>query len=376
MKSSVPNPKICLKPVLRYALFLAISVAAGFIVLESLLRFFHVRPNVDFAYLPDFWTDRKILGIFAPNQIVHENLLIPYTYHINNQGLRGRDVALEKAPGELRVLVLGDSAAFGFYVKDEETFPAQLETALKEKFPERTVTVLNASSGGYTIKDEWLYLRSKGIRWNPDIVVVAFYSNDVLDLLNERSMWEGQRRNIEISWDDWWFSTGRLWKQSLLCKHLLAFQLRLRLWAEKFNRQGGGQPENKILDRAVENMQQLNEEHGTETVGKAWQAYESYLRLTKEFLDGKDIKLLVAAFADHSQIGRPDWTEPQSTLGSMCGRLNISFIDLLPYVRNTEKPSETFLLPRDTHPSATGYAIAANAVADFLYGWPPSGQEG
>lgn len=367
MKQSVLLQKNKLFSVCRYLFFLAATVSVSFVIFEIGLRIFHIRPDVDFAYLPDYWADQKILGIYAPNQVVHDDLLIPYTYRINNQGLRGRDVDPQKLPGELRILVLGDSATFGFYVKDEETFPAQLETILKAKFLDRPVTVLNASSGGYTIKDEWLYLKSKGIHWAPDFVVVAFYPNDILDMMNEQSMWEGQRKNIEISWRDGWFSLSRLWKQTYLCRHILAIQLKVRLLFERSKGYDKSKTREKIFDRNFGTLRQLNDESDSDLVRNAWLKYENELGEINEFLKGRVVRLVFMAFADHSQFERSDWVEPQQNLSLICERLNIPFVDILPLLRQHGEPLKTFLVPQDTHPSAEGYAVAAKATANFIH---------
>ena len=73
------------------------------------------------------------------------------------------------------------------------------------------------------------------------------------------------------------------------------------------------------------------------------------------------------AFADHSQIEHANWSQPQQSLSSICQRLNIPFVDILPQLRRHAEPLKTFLVPQDAHPSAEGYSIAAKAAADFIY---------
>ncbi len=72
-----------------------------------------------------------------------------FDVRINNHGFRGNDYTWQKPPGVLRVACLGDSATFGYGDRDDETYPAYLETylnkrrdRLKDKKVER-VEVLN-----------------------------------------------------------------------------------------------------------------------------------------------------------------------------------------------------------------------------------------
>src|SRR5882672_198257 len=57
--------------------------------------------------------------------------------HVNHLGLRGGDLE-KKAPGEIRILCLGDSTTYGQGLADEDTLPALLERELAEIPSRRT----------------------------------------------------------------------------------------------------------------------------------------------------------------------------------------------------------------------------------------------
>lgn len=96
---------------------------------------------------------------------------------INPLGLRDYEYPLKKRKGTLRILVLGDSITFGEGVWLEETFAKRLEKDLQE-FPNKKIEVINAGVCGYNTLEEYLYLRERGIKLDPDIVIIAFYLND------------------------------------------------------------------------------------------------------------------------------------------------------------------------------------------------------
>jgi hypothetical protein len=94
------------------------------------------------------------------------------TIHHNRWGFRGGP--LERAKGERkRVLVLGDSFTYGVGVEDHETFSARLEQL------EPSLEVINTGANGYGTGQELLLLRDEGLAFEPDIVVLAVFWNDI-----------------------------------------------------------------------------------------------------------------------------------------------------------------------------------------------------
>lgn len=93
---------------------------------------------------------------------------------INARGYRGREGVPGRYAGT-RVLVLGDSIAFGNYLAVEETFPWQLHELLRS---EGSFEVLNLAVGGYDTVQEVARLRIEGLAYQPDIVVLAYCLND------------------------------------------------------------------------------------------------------------------------------------------------------------------------------------------------------
>lgn len=96
----------------------------------------------------------------------------------NGHGLRGlREFAYERSPGHKRVIVLGDSFTFGEEVSDNETYLAYLA----EQFPQ--AEIMNFGVRGYGYDQMLLYLKEEGVKYHPDVVVLAF---NKLDLSRDR----------------------------------------------------------------------------------------------------------------------------------------------------------------------------------------------
>ncbi len=100
-------------------------------------------------------------------------------YRINEQGFRDRPRTPHPTPGVYRILVLGDSVAFGYGVNEDEAFPQQLERALVQAGA--SVEVLNFGVNGYNPYTEAALFADRGTAYNPDLVLVQFCINDLAD---------------------------------------------------------------------------------------------------------------------------------------------------------------------------------------------------
>lgn len=97
----------------------------------------------------------------------------PCRIRINSYGFRGDEITKKKPAETYRIMVLGDSAAFGYGVDQGEEFPARLQMLLSEKYQGKSIQVLNAAVMGYTTYSSRAYFREKGIRFDPDLVILA-----------------------------------------------------------------------------------------------------------------------------------------------------------------------------------------------------------
>ena len=91
----------------------------------------------------------------------------------NSRGLRGQaEHAVPKPAGEERCVVIGDSFTWGMGVRDEETWPALLESLLPG------LHVINLAVSGYGTDQQYLRLLKEGFRYEPDLVIVGFFGPD------------------------------------------------------------------------------------------------------------------------------------------------------------------------------------------------------
>jgi hypothetical protein len=158
------------------------------VVIVSLLAVFSgaeilLRAN-DISY-PEFnqldakygWAPRPgVEGLYAFEGRTH--------FAINKDGFRDIDHSPEKDPGVFRIAVLGDSFTEGREVPLEQTFWKVLESKMTECVPADStgVEVLGFGVNGYGAAQELMVLRDKVWKYNPDVVVLAFFTgNDVVN---------------------------------------------------------------------------------------------------------------------------------------------------------------------------------------------------
>jgi len=106
---------------------------------------------------------------------------------VNPNGHRGRELVVPRKAGHTRVIVLGDSIAFGLGVSDEETFTSLLDAR------DNGIEAGNLAVMGYGPDQELLVLLREGLRYQPDIVVLAFcLANDFAEAVLPVSLYDGQ----------------------------------------------------------------------------------------------------------------------------------------------------------------------------------------
>lgn len=93
-------------------------------------------------------------------------------------------------PNTYRILILGDSQAFGVGVNDQETFAYQLEELLTIHFKDMDMQVINGGVPGYGTGEELAFLKTRGPILKPDLVILQFLSvNDFEENRSHAAEW-------------------------------------------------------------------------------------------------------------------------------------------------------------------------------------------
>jgi hypothetical protein len=163
-------------------ILLAFGLIAGVAIMELAMRLLGESSQVgDLRGLHQLRLDRPWLYGLRPGAdgVMQETGEI--RYRVNADGFRGRRYARPKPDRTFRVLVLGDSIAFGYGVEEEQTFSHLMEARLQRLVTDRSVEVVNLAGGGYNPYNELALLADVGASYQPDLVLVQFCINDLND---------------------------------------------------------------------------------------------------------------------------------------------------------------------------------------------------
>jgi hypothetical protein len=99
----------------------------------------------------------------------------------NKVGFRDNDYSIEKSDGVFRILIVGDSQTFGHGIdRLEDTYPKKLESRLNSSASKTKFEVLSFARPGWNADSHIQYLYKKGLAYQPDLILLAFYHNDIL----------------------------------------------------------------------------------------------------------------------------------------------------------------------------------------------------
>jgi len=254
------------------------------------------------------------------------------TYRLNGHGFRGPDPAIPKPPGTRRVALLGDSFTFGAGVRFEETLGAQLQERLAGDGA-GDVEVLNLAVGGWGTRDQIAYLEQRGMRFEPDVVVVVYVLNDA-DYVADLDLWDRFRARYE----------SRSFRQSYLLSWIHAV-LHRRALARAYIE--------SLVARARE-----KQEH--------WDRSFRMLRLGRAVAEAGGARFAVAIYPFLYLLDeRYPFAPLHERVREACDRSGIPVLDLFPAFAGRDY-AELWVHPSDQHPNGEAHGIAARALAGFL----------
>ncbi|MFH1202727.1 MAG: SGNH/GDSL hydrolase family protein [Candidatus Omnitrophota bacterium] len=329
---------------LNYFFAFFIIVFVFFAMLEILLRVFKLVPVhvVNESIYP------KILGDYKPSQDFMSDFIFPYHVKINSLGLRGEEIDIEKPKGVYRILVLGDSYAFGERVNDDEAFAFKLEKILNDSLKDRmSIEVVNGGHAAYSTREEYEYLLERGVYLNPDMIILFWFPNDLIELSREYSWRDLLKEHYKFEPFKSYlrsFATFNALRQIISCNFI---KLRFGPYVPK--------EEINIFD-----------EEETPVEDKLWNRCFDYLVKIKNICDGK-IKFILVGLADPEQFKIKNGLRPQHKLRVFAQSEGIDFINLAEVFASREKVVEDYyLMPKDPHFNKNGNKLVAKELCIYL----------
>jgi len=136
----------------------------------------------------------KIGHVHTPNSSAY---LMGVNVDINSDGFRDDEYDVQRNE-KYRIVVLGDSLTFGWGVEKVDTFEVLLESMLSETRP---TEMINTGHGNYNTQQQVNLFKEKGLKYNPDEVLVFYFINDA-EVTPVRSSWNwiAKSRSVTFLW--------------------------------------------------------------------------------------------------------------------------------------------------------------------------------
>ena len=322
----------------------------------------------------------------------------------NRERQRGPLVPFERASNTYRIMVLGDSFVEAVQVGERERFLARLEELLNAGGGPTRYELIDGGCGGWGAVQQLLYLQAEGPRYQPDLVLLAFFvGNDVANNSLELEL-DG---NVNAALKPY-FERGRDGKLAFLeprppapslAEHIGFF---LRERSALYNVVESGVLQKLSLDdlwaslrdvdASIELRDREAEVYATRLDSRwrdAWAVTDSLLGSINAEAASQGARFGLVVVPSRAQVVPEAWKKltgedfpsgdrrraraldplhPNAMLSGIAGRLSTPLLDLTPTFEKAAAPRNAppLYFARDQHWTVAGHDLAARAMADWL----------
>jgi len=282
---------------------LVTSISMTYIIADLISGYFLIETHSP-RTIPDEYRHHKLQPKTQLNFATRE---YNYIQKINNLGLRGGDIQVNKPRNQYRIIMLGDSFTMGKGVEDDKTFSALLEKDLNKKFiihNNRIIEVLNAGVVSYSPILSFFQLTKEVGSLSPDLVVLNLDMSDLMQEMAYRNMAtygdDGQIIGVDGYKDKKPVAARvRRWiNRNLYITRLFFFYL------EKFS---GEVIVENVVSQADPELLRHTLAHDSVQRKEQWQdVFDSILKI-KRYCDDSGIKFLLTTYPWGHQVSKNEW---------------------------------------------------------------------
>lgn len=271
----------------------------------------------------------RVLGYeFTPNLWAGEAV-------VNSYGLIGKEYKLQKDKGIYRILLLGDSIAAQDWSRKylEEKLNNRALLSSKYQFE-----IWNAGVPGYDVRRYALYLKYKGMNYNPDMVMIFFCLNDFEP--NTFVYYKDERGIVRFD-----FAFAELSRAYFFNPFLVKHSYLYRFIIVKL--------ENYLADKKRNRDMPAEEENG-----------KFYLGMIKDICQRNNIPLFCIIFPYLKPLDKYDNIQMRQyeIMRKVARDSNVSYIDLHDYLSEKRIYGLRENKDDDIHPGPQGHRLIANII--------------
>lgn len=333
---------------------MALSILISLVLIEASLRLLYEVPPDWEEPQTQHLLDSQLGWILPQND---RSFTIDAPVETNALGLRDDEIPIAKPPGETRILALGDSFTFALGVRFEDLYVQRLERKLNGEQPGRKFQVINAGVAGYNTTQELVFLLADGLRYEPDLITIGFYWNDLLGNDKPLPVIDGpiQRDLMKESESA---DAGHLLPAFIRNQLRRSLVLYLGVTRAKNLVAALGQPENALVG-----IQRDILEGDAAALDRYWPATGARLREIAATAAERGIPVLLVSFPMENQVRQPSPSPAYAdALRAEWEPTGMPMIELEAAYRTSLEAGSNPYLPYDLHPGPIGMQIAADAI--------------
>ncbi len=290
---------------------------------------------------------------------------------INSLGWRDHEYPLRKPPGVYRIAVIGDSFTANLEVPLDKTYSKILEKLLKKNVSAK-IEVLNFAIDGTGTDYHYKLLKKILPEYDPDMVVHAFFYNDIKDVQIGkfyRTIYRGQliqyqteeelkkgRQNIDRMYHTRWGAVRHAILSRSFLSRLVMYPFGVR-WPRFYILTTYSHNVPKDLAEFMEKPEEFPK------YGQAIEDTKTLIRQFKELGDNNEVQYLLMLLHDKSDIEFPDYT--YNLLDKTIEEDNIVCLNLYDKTRRESKQRRLFW-KYDNHLNSNGCQFVAENLYRFL----------
>jgi len=276
---------------------------------------------------------------------------------INSKRLRGPEINYAKPANTYRTLVLGDSYMFALQVDEHETFAMRLAEYLTQTTgADLAFEVINGGADGWSTVNEYAWLVTEGYRYDPDLVVLAYFiGNDPGENADRVGGIAPGGRVLPRDLDnDLWHDGRRMLSERSALWNIFEFGVLAKFTA----------PSNERISRREDGVLR---DPSSDRKARGWALSEDLLGLMRDYCEQRGLRLMIVSIPMAAQLD--DEEADVTPILDLGRRINVPAIDLLPsFKREAHGADDPLYFPKDQHWTAGGHDLAARIVAAELRG--------
>jgi lysophospholipase L1-like esterase len=305
-----------------------VPLALFFLVSELVLRAYlssHIFYNVEMSRYA------LTLKVDSPNPLIGhhhrpngEATLMGVSVRTNSDGFRDDEYSVAKGEKH-RIIFLGDSLTLAWGVEKQDSFEQHLEDRLNAVRP---TEVINLGVGNYNTTQEVNLLIDKGLKYQPDQVVLFYFINDAEPMPRKsRFPGLGYSRTVTFFWS------------------------RLKAMKARFTETTGY--------KEVYSGHYLEDRSG-------WQATQDSFRTLHQLSAEHGFSLSVVLLPELHELRDYAFAKEHAQVMALVSEIGIPALDLAEEFQHEPNPQSLWVSLDDAHPNARAHALISDYSFEFV----------